>query len=151
MPPTRLLLRPLARGLKPLAPIRSYHATSHPPPPGPFTSTESSLLSSAYAHVPTHGFTQRALASGARDAGYLDISTNLLPEGVFSLIRYHLVKQRTALAGQAQALEPSLSVSQRVEALAWARLMGNEAVIARWQEVCSPNPNTQGRKLTRPN
>ena len=118
---------------------RHYHASTHPPPPGPFSSTEQALLAAAYAHVPVHGFTRHALAAGARDIGYLDISTNVLPEGVFSLILYHLVTQRSALAGRVQELfdgrEDSLSVGQKVEALAWERLLGNREVIGRWQEV----------------
>lgn len=90
--------------------------------------------------MPTHGFSHAALALGARDAGYLDISTNLLPDGVFTLVRWHLVSQREALAGRAaevfdsSAAEPA-GVGRKVEALTWERLMGNRPVIGRWQEV----------------
>ena len=125
---------------------RSYHSYDHPPPPGVFNQTEKAILSAAYAHVPEHGFTQHALTLGARDAGYLDISTNLLPEGPFSLIRYHLITQREALAPktseifdqqQGGAAPPTgqWTVSDKVERLTWERLLGNRDVNHRWQEV----------------
>lgn len=77
---------------------------------------------------------------GAREAGYLDISTTILPEGAYSLIRYHLVKQREALAARRDALfaaEESklIPVSEKVEILTWERLLGNREVVGRWQEV----------------
>lgn len=112
-----------------------YHSHTHPPPPPPFTPAEQTLLRAAYARVPAHGFTPESLALGARDAGLLDISASLLPGGpgdaVFALIRWHLYVQRTALAGKAKELfsrEEGLGevgVGERVEALAWARLLGN--------------------------
>ncbi|KAK4236945.1 hypothetical protein C8A03DRAFT_35144 [Achaetomium macrosporum] len=119
-------------------PIRSYHSHDHPPPPGPFTPAEQSLLSAAYAHVPSHGFSQEALALGARDTGLLDISPSILPDGVFSLIRWHLYTQRTSLAAKAKdAIDETaaVTVGDKVEALAWSRLKGNEAVVGRWQEA----------------
>ncbi|KAK3941208.1 COQ9-domain-containing protein [Diplogelasinospora grovesii] len=108
---------------------RAYHSYDHPPPPGPFSETEQAILSAAYKHVPEYGFSEEALALGARDAGYLDISTNLLPEGAFSLIRWHLVTQREALASRVD------SNNNSVEALTWERLLGNKDVIRRWQEA----------------
>lgn len=126
---------------------RLYHSYDHPPPPGVFNPTEQAILSAAYAHVPEHGFTQSSLSLGARDAGYLDISTNLLPDGPFSLIRYHLVAQREALAPKSKEIFSSSSnntitsppgqwkVSDKVERLTWERLLGNRDVNHRWQEV----------------
>ncbi|KAI2464502.1 ubiquinone biosynthesis protein COQ9 [Annulohypoxylon bovei var. microspora] len=123
---------------------RSYQSYDHPPPPGVFSTAEQAILSAAYHHVPEHGFTQHALSLGARDAGYLDISTNLLPEGPFSLIRYHLVTQREALAPRSESLfnpqgEEGTSTPRRVpdkvERLAWERLLGNQEVNHRWQEA----------------
>lgn len=108
---------------------------------------EESILSAAYQHVPSHGFTSSALAAGARDAGYLDISPTILPEGAFTLIRYHMVKQREGLVARASELfggerhvgaRPGLSereIKGRVEALIWVRLLGNKEVIGRWQEA----------------
>ncbi|KAK3305510.1 COQ9-domain-containing protein [Chaetomium strumarium] len=119
-------------------PNRSYHSHDHPPPPGPFTHAEQNLLSAAYVHVPSHGFSQEALALGARDTGLLDISPSILPDGVFSLIRWHLYTQRTLLAAKAKdAVDQTaaVTVGDKVEALAWLRLRGNEAVVGRWQEA----------------
>jgi ubiquinone biosynthesis protein COQ9 len=124
--------------------FRKYHSYDHPPPPGAFNAAERSILSAAYAHVPEHGFTQHALTLGARDAGYLDISASLLPNGPFSLIRYHLVTKREGLAPKSVALfgagaeGEKLPVGQKVERLTWERLLENRDVIHRWQEVCSP-------------
>ncbi|KAH6844874.1 COQ9-domain-containing protein [Chaetomium sp. MPI-CAGE-AT-0009] len=122
------------------APIRPYHSHDHPPPPGPFTPAEAALLAAAYAHVPSHGFTPESLALGARDTGLLDISPSILPDGVFSLTRWHLHTQRTSLAGKAKgavAEEGASTVGERVEALAWARLRGNveSGIVGRWQEA----------------
>lgn len=121
-------------------PARPYHSYSHPPPPGPFNATERALLSAAYAHVPAHGFTPEALALGARDAGYLDISTNLLSNGVFDLIRWHLVTRREALVQKSKDLEAAggLRTADRVFELTWERLLGNREVVGRWQEVSTP-------------
>ncbi|RYP06317.1 hypothetical protein DL765_009533 [Monosporascus sp. GIB2] len=158
---------------------RPYHSHDHPPPPGIFNAAENAILSAAYAHVPEHGFTQRALSYGARDAGYPDISTNLLPEGPFSLIRYHLVTQREALAPKSKEIfniNPSTNpashdgdaasathwnVSDKVERLTWERLLGNRDVNHRWQEVCPvvivppfdhpPIPLRPGSMKTEPN
>ncbi|KAI1496024.1 COQ9-domain-containing protein [Biscogniauxia marginata] len=122
------------------AAARAYHSYDHPPPPGTFTSAEQAILSAAYKHVPEHGFTQHALSLGARAAGYLDISTNLLPEGPFSLIRYHLVTQREALAPRSETIfgtpdQASLHAPAKVERLAWERLLANQDVNHRWQEA----------------
>ncbi|AEO67736.1 uncharacterized protein THITE_16677, partial [Thermothielavioides terrestris NRRL 8126] len=143
---------------QPAARRRAYHSHDHPPPPGPFTPAEQALLSAAYARVPQHGFTAEALALGARDAGLLDISPAVLPDGgVFGLIRWHLYTQRTALAGKVEEIfgssggggrdggdggealgkgqAPLTTVADKVEALAWARLQANEAIVGHWQEA----------------
>ncbi|OIW26832.1 ubiquinone biosynthesis protein COQ9 [Coniochaeta ligniaria NRRL 30616] len=117
-------------------PARSFHSYDHPPPPGPFNETERAILSAAYAHVPQHGFTSEALALGARDAGYLDISTNLLPNGSFDLIRWHLVTRRDALVQKSKELEAAgMRTGDKVFALTWERLMGNRDVLVQWQEA----------------
>jgi ubiquinone biosynthesis protein COQ9 len=117
----------------------AYHSYDYAQPP-PFPPAESAILSSAYAHVPSHGFTIDALKLGARDAGYLDVSTNLLPRGVFDLINYHLVTQRLALQNNVQFPEESeggkkMGVGAKVRTLTLARLRANEPIIHRWQEV----------------
>lgn len=117
---------------------RPFHSYDHPPPPGAFGDAEKSILAAAYKHVPEHGFSQKALGCGARDAGYLDISASVIPNGAFGLIRYHLVTQREALAARSQELFPDPNrpgISARVEELAWERLLGNKLVLDRWQEV----------------
>jgi ubiquinone biosynthesis protein COQ9 len=70
----------------------------------------------------------------------LDVSTNLLPRGVFDLINYHLVTQRLALKDAVQFPAQSeqgkpLGVGAKVRTLALARLRANEPLIHRWQEV----------------
>lgn len=119
---------------------RAYHSHDHPSPSDDeFGSTEKAILSAAYKHIPEHGFSHRALGLGARDAGYLDISPGAFPDGAFSLIRYHLVTQRDALAARRDELPKShgapLGVGAKVAALTWERLLANKDVIHRWQEV----------------
>lgn len=116
-----------------------YHSYDHPPPPGPFGAIDRSILAAAYKHIPEHGFSLRAIGFGARDAGYPDISSGILPDGQFSLIHYHLVVQRERLAERSRELlkdESLASVNDKVAALAWERLVGNKETIHRWQEVC---------------
>ena len=117
---------------------RPYHSYDHPPPPGAFGDAEKAILAAAYKHIPEQGFSQRALGLGARDAGYLDISASILPDGPFSLIKYHLVAQREALATRNAEIfkgDDVAGIAQRVETLTWERLMGNKLVLDRWQEV----------------
>jgi ubiquinone biosynthesis protein COQ9 len=135
---SRAVLRPRAI---PRIKLRKYHSYDHPPPPGPFNATETDILSASLPHIPLHGFTNTSLTLGARDAGYLDVSTNLFPKGAFSLVYYHLVTQRLRLGKHSQILHPGenetpLGIGAKVKALTWARLLGNEPIIHRWQEVC---------------
>lgn len=119
----------------------TYHSYDYAQPP-PFPPVETKILSSAYAHVPNHGFTIEALKLGAQDAGYLDASTNLFPRGAFDLINYHLVTQRLALKDSVQFPDEKdgkkIGVGSKVRALTLARLRANEPVLRHWQEVCSP-------------
>jgi len=116
----------------------AYHSYDYAQPP-PFPAAEAKILSSAYAHVPNHGFTIDSLKLGARDAGYLDASTNLFPRGVFDLINYHLVTQRLALKDSVQFPDEKdgkrLGVGSKVRSLTLARLRANEPVLHRWQEA----------------
>lgn len=116
-----------------------YHSYDYASPP-PFGPAESAILACAYAHVPGHGFTIDALKLGARDAGYLDASTNLLPRGAFDLVNYHLVTQRLGLQNRVQFADDNtagkkMDVGSKVRALTLARLRANEPIIHRWQEV----------------
>ncbi|RDA83336.1 hypothetical protein CP532_5212 [Ophiocordyceps camponoti-leonardi (nom. inval.)] len=118
---------------------RCFHSYQHAPPAHPFGAVEDAILAASYRHVPEYGFSQRALRLGAHDAGYLDISPAALPEGVFSLIRYHLITKRLALAERSRQLftthQHPPSVNAAVAELTWARLMENVAIIERWQEA----------------
>ncbi|KAF7545710.1 hypothetical protein G7046_g9498 [Stylonectria norvegica] len=140
--PARLVPRTIAvrspRIAQCLSNRRIFTSYDHPPGPGPFGAAEADILAAAYQHVPEHGFSQRALGLGARDAGYLDISASVVPDGAFSLIRYHLVTQREALAPRSQEMfqgDDSPGIGRKVEALTWERLMGNKDVVDRWQEA----------------
>ncbi|KAJ2899936.1 hypothetical protein MKZ38_002735 [Zalerion maritima] len=120
---------------------RTFHSTDHPPPPGPFGATESALLAAAYQHVPEHGFSSAALAFGARDAGFPDISTSVLPDGEFGLIRWHLELRKAELAGRAEEMfvgegkGKEYKIPEKIEMLIWERLTGNKEVIGQWQQA----------------
>ena len=124
---------------------RLYHSYDHPSPPGPFSPVETAILRAASPHIPSHGFTNTSLTLGAQDAGYIPVSTNLFPNGAFSLVHWHLYTQRSKLVEHEAALVDtktdghgrSLGVGVKVRELTWERLMGNREVVHRWQEVCS--------------
>lgn len=128
---TRLCLRP--RRSQATA-RRNYHSYEHDTPP-PFTPAENAILTAAFPHISTHGFTTAALSRGARDVGYLDASINLFPSGAFALVNYHLVSQRLALADHHSTRQQAGGVAAHIEALAWKRLQANKPIIHRWQEV----------------
>ena len=132
-----MILQALRRppSLHPIFAKRAYHSYEHDRT-SPFTPPEHALLSASLAQVPKLGFTLDALAQGARDAGYRDISINLFPAGPFALVRYHLVTQRQALASKPVEQDPS--VNSKIRSLALGRLRANNAVIDRWQEVRMP-------------
>jgi ubiquinone biosynthesis protein COQ9 len=132
----RIILRAPAT-LRPLLvqqPARAlYHSYEHNPPPA-YPETESTILSSALAHVPRHGFTQKALTLGAKDNGYLDISTNLFRKGAFDLVLYYLVTQRLALGNRVQFLDENMGVGRKVRSLVMERLRANgeAGVVPHW-------------------
>ncbi|KAL3303740.1 rpsU-divergently transcribed protein [Colletotrichum asianum] len=110
---------------------RAYHSYDHPDQTASFNTQERTILSAAYEHVPEHGFSHKALALGAKDAGYLDISTSVLLDGPFSLIRYHLVTRRESLAAKSKEIfgqVPEASIDEKVEMITWERLLRNEAI-----------------------
>ncbi|KAI9779681.1 MAG: Ubiquinone biosynthesis protein coq9, mitochondrial, partial [Peltula sp. TS41687] len=129
----------------PLSPAPSgscyYHSDEYDPPSGPFGPVESRILAASLKRVPEHGFTETALALGAKDTGYLDASINLFPRGTFDLVHYHLVTQRRALKDRALHEEAASSVranagiGRKVCRLTLDRLMANTAIIHRWQEA----------------
>ena len=115
-----------------------YHSYEYSQPP-PFPPAESAILSAALTHVPSYGFSADALRLGARDAGYMDVSTNLFPRGVFDLVNYHLVTQRLALKNSVQFPADDqgkkAGIGAKVRTLTRARLRANEPIIHRWQEA----------------
>jgi hypothetical protein len=121
-----------------------YHSYEHPSSP-PYSSTAESILSASVTQIPQHGFTQKALQLGAQDAGFMSISTNLLPRGVFDLIAYYLMTKRLALQnsvngenGYAKAwAESKTGVGSRVRSLLLERLNMNvkAGVVKKWPEV----------------
>jgi ubiquinone biosynthesis protein COQ9 len=153
---TPVALRPCARQLYSVRrgraasptigrPFHSFDHPNEPPPQDRFSDAEQAILTAAARHISTHGFTERTIALGTYDAGYPAISTNILPEGIFSLVRWHLVNQRTGLAARSlhvlgemplddTVLAPT-EVASRAERIIWERLLGNKDVVGRWQEV----------------
>ena len=149
-PPWRLLLlRPPPPSFSlTKAPVqRPYHSYDRAPSAPAYNATEDAILSAAMRHVPEHGFTEKALALGAEEAGYLDLSSvNLFPQRAFELVNYHLVTERLRLKDRLQfeeieeKLHTKLGVGARVRLLAIERLMANKDVVGRWQEVGAIKP-----------
>ncbi|KAH0387876.1 ubiquinone biosynthesis protein COQ9, partial [Aureobasidium melanogenum] len=116
---------------------RTYYSYETPLPP-PYPPTEAAILSAALSHVPTLGWTTSSLRQGARDAGYLDVSTNLFPKAEFELVLYHLRTQRLGLKDKVQfPEEAALGMTRKVKSLVMERLRGNVevGVQGRWQEA----------------
>ncbi|GAB7344556.1 hypothetical protein MBLNU457_2381t1 [Dothideomycetes sp. NU457] len=115
---------------------RPYHSYEHDEIP-PYPSPESTILSAALTHVPTQGFSQEALRSGLRDAGYRDASANLFPRGEFEVVMYHLTTARLGLKNRVQFSEEDNRVGRKVRALVLERLRANSdaGVVGRWQEA----------------
>jgi ubiquinone biosynthesis protein COQ9 len=130
-------------------PHRTYHSALHARlPDHSYTNSQTAILTSALAHVPAHGFTATALTLGARDAGFLDVSVQLLPHAEFDLILFWLASRRGLLRGQVEegglfrriAAEKGkdvheLSVEERVRGLILERLRMNAEVKDVWQDV----------------
>ena len=139
--PSRSLLKSFAAQHLLLSRSRLYHSPGFSKP-APFTPTETSILSSALNHVRAHGFTDQTLQCGAHDAGFLPISANLFPDGAFSLVKYHLVTQRLALAevfqqpnhAEEREWRPS-DVLERVRTISLHRLLQNVPYIAHYQSA----------------
>jgi ubiquinone biosynthesis protein COQ9 len=113
--------------------LRTYYSEHHPEPP-PFPEIQETILSSALKRVPEHGFTPKALTLGAQDAGYLEVSVQLFPRGVYDLINYHLVTQRLALKNNVQ-FDPNtkLGLGRKIKILTMERLKANKDIIHCWQ------------------
>ncbi|KAF2402354.1 ubiquinone biosynthesis protein COQ9, mitochondrial precursor [Trichodelitschia bisporula] len=116
---------------------RAYHAYDRPTPP-PYPPTETAILTAALGRVPAHGFSKTALALGARDAGYLPVSTNLFPAGEMELVKFWCTKARLGLGGTVEKEGlPEGGVRGRVKELVRRRLRMNVegGVVGRWGEA----------------
>ncbi|RAH84531.1 ubiquinone biosynthesis protein COQ9 [Aspergillus japonicus CBS 114.51] len=126
---------------------RTYHSDHHPTPPHDYTNSQTTILSAALHHVPTHGFSRNALTLGARDAGFLDVSVQLLPRGEFDLILFWLASRRGLLRSKVESdglfsatttTYPSgavRSVDDKIQILLMERLRMNAEVKDQWQDA----------------
>jgi ubiquinone biosynthesis protein COQ9 len=130
----------------PLQKQRPYHSTLHPRlPDHTYTNSQTAILTAALTHVPTHGFTLESLTLGARSAGFLDVSVQLLPRAEFDLILFWLASRRGLLRSKVEdgalfnriAAESGheLTVEEKVKALVLERLSLNKEVKGVWQDV----------------
>ncbi|KAJ5482881.1 hypothetical protein N7539_006327 [Penicillium diatomitis] len=137
--------------------IRTYHSSLHPrPPTHEYTNSQVAILSASLAHIPTEGFTRAALTAGARDAGFLDVSVQLLPRGEFDLVLFWLASRRGLLrakvedgcvfgetagtpagdrTGTGKGKGSGLSVDEKVRILIMERLRMNKDVKGVWQDA----------------
>jgi ubiquinone biosynthesis protein COQ9 len=126
--------------------VAKYHSYDHPSAP-PYSPTAHSILSASLSHVPVYGFTQESLHRGAKDAGYMAISTNLFPQGAFDLIVFYLMTRRLALKDAVNGdegygkvwRENEVGIGARVRSLLLERLRMNDefGVVEKWPEVRS--------------
>jgi ubiquinone biosynthesis protein COQ9 len=130
---------------------RLYHSQHHPdPPPHEYTNSQTTILTAALRHVPTHGFTRDALTLGARDTGFLDVSIQLLPRGEFDLILFWLASRRGLLRAAVEQnglLKPTdsnlVSVEEKTRKLIMERLRMNTEIKHQWQDVRLSPPQKQ--------
>lgn len=130
-------------------PKRQYHSPLHPRlPPHEYTNSQTAILTAALQHIPTHGFSTTALTLGAHDAGFLDVSIQLLPRGEFDLILFWLASRRGLLRAQVEeaalfnraaadrGLAPQdLSVDDKTRILVLERLRLNKDIKEHWQDA----------------
>ncbi|OOQ82324.1 ubiquinone biosynthesis protein coq9 [Penicillium brasilianum] len=121
--------------------IRAYHSPLHPRlPPHEYTNSQTAILTASLPHIPTHGFTTAALTRGAQDAGFLDVSVQLLPRGEFDLILFWLASRRGLLRGRVEdgsifGAGEGLSVDEKVKLLVLERLRMNGEIREVWQDA----------------
>ncbi|PLN83243.1 ubiquinone biosynthesis protein COQ9 [Aspergillus taichungensis] len=132
---------PATKSTTPSIPRRKYHSTHQPTPDHEYTNSQTTILTAALRHVPELGFTRDALTLGARDAGFLDVSVQLLPRGEFDLILFWLASRRGLLRaavdnGLFRHNGPrELSVEQKTKMLVMERLRMNADVRNQWQDA----------------
>ncbi|OOG00419.1 hypothetical protein ASPCADRAFT_158439 [Aspergillus carbonarius ITEM 5010] len=122
--------------------IRPYHSIHHPSSPHTYTNSQTTILSAALHHVPTHGFTRNALTLGARDSGFLDVSVQLFPRGEFDLILFYLASRRGLLRSKVEndnllQSAQAQSVDDKIKILIMERLRMNVEVQDKWVDALS--------------
>ncbi|KAB8071127.1 COQ9-domain-containing protein [Aspergillus leporis] len=137
--------RPTTKHLRLTLPIptratRLYHSEHHPEiPPHEYTNSQTTILSAALRHVPTHGFTTDALTLGARDSGFLDVSVQLFPRGEFDLVLFWLASRRGLLRAAVEdglfETDAALSLEDKVKVLIMERLRMNAEIRHQWQDA----------------
>jgi ubiquinone biosynthesis protein COQ9 len=129
--------------------LRPYHSTLHPRlPDHEYTNSQTAILTAALPHIPEHGFSLEALTLGARDAGFLDVSVQLLPRAEFDLILFWLASRRgilrakveegalfTRVAAESGRDVAGLSVEEKSRILVLERLRMNVGIKDQWQDV----------------
>ncbi|EPS33296.1 hypothetical protein PDE_08258 [Penicillium oxalicum 114-2] len=123
--------------------VRRYHSPLHPRLPlHEYTNSQTAILTASLAHIPTYGFTPAALTRGARDAGFLDVSVQLLPRGEFDLVLFWLASRRGLLRGRVEdgtvfgaGEKSALGVDEKVQMLVMERLRMNTDVKEFWQDA----------------
>jgi ubiquinone biosynthesis protein COQ9 len=121
-------------------PRRPYHSTLHPAlPVHEYTNSQIAILEASLAHTPVHGFTHTSILLGARDAGFLDVSIQLLPNGEYDLILFWLASRRGLLRAAVESGEIQFPAGQdvqsKIKTLIMKRMKMNEVVRGQWQEV----------------
>lgn len=148
-PPRQHSQRPQPQPHLPIQPQRPYHSDLHPRlPDHAYTNSQTAILTASLPHIPTHGFTLEALTLGSRDAGFLDVSVQLLPRGEFDLILFWLASRRgilrakveeggllQRLAGERGGDVRGLDVEEKCRLLVLERLRMNGDVKGVWQDV----------------
>lgn len=96
------------------------------------TTQRERILQTCLAKVPEEGF-EKALINGIRESGYSDVTHNLFSHGVFDLVGYHLVKQRTNLSSV--DLTDFNSNHEKLVHLVQQRLKSNKEIEPRLSEA----------------
>ncbi|KAJ6083958.1 hypothetical protein N7486_010758 [Penicillium sp. IBT 16267x] len=121
-------------------PRRPYHSSLHPAlPVHEYTNSQIAILEASLAHTPVHGFTQTSILLGARDAGFLDVSVQLLPRGEYDLILFWLASRRGLLRAAVESGDIQFTAGQdvqsKIKTLIMKRMKMNEEVRGQWQDA----------------
>ncbi|KAJ5638104.1 hypothetical protein N7490_007983 [Penicillium lividum] len=121
-------------------PRRPYHSTLHPAlPVHEYTNSQIAILEASLAHAPVHGFTHTSLLLGARDAGFLDVSVQLLPHEEYDLILFWLASRRGLLRAAVESGDIQFTAEQdvqsKIKTLILERLKMNEEIRGQWQDA----------------